>query len=140
MIARKKSLQQYHREKLIREGKPLFSPRKPYSALNRKSAMGRHPEPQGQQHASQRARAPLRRVSAKRAKENREYTKRRKEFLSRHRWCVVYPYEPATEVHHKDGREGSLLNQEELWLAVSRRGHEFIHQHPNEARKRGWLV
>lgn len=46
----------------------------------------------------------------------------------------------ATEVHHKNGRHGARLNDESRWLAVSRAGHDFIHNNPSEARARGWLV
>lgn len=87
-----------------------------------------------------RRKTPLRRVSKKRAGELREYSERRKVFLSKHQWCVVYPYEPSTEVHHKHGREHGKLNDESLWLAVSRRGHDFIHSNPNKARENGWLI
>lgn len=43
------------------------------------------------------------------------------------------------EVHHKRGRRGSLLTDERFWMPVSKQGHRFIHEHPDEARKHGWL-
>jgi hypothetical protein len=96
-------------------------------------------------------RTPLRKVSTKRARELREYSKKRKAFLAAHPWCEV---EIATgdykgpkgmpsasvDIHHKAGRTGWRLNDETQWMAVSREAHEFIHQNPAEARKRGWLV
>lgn len=94
-------------------------------------------------------RTPLRRVSKKRRAQMGEYSVKRKAFLYRpeNRYCRVWlagvisgNSVRATEVHHVDGREGSLLNNEATWLAVSRAGHTWIHEHPNEARKRGWLV
>lgn len=109
-IQRKKSLRQYSQEKLRREGIP------------------------------QKARKPLRTVSAKRAMENREYSKRRLIFLEKHPQCAVYPSEPATEIHHTNSRSGRKLNDEAHWLAVSRRGHDFIHSSPNRARALGFLV
>lgn len=78
VIQRKKSLAQYHREKLLREGKPLFSPRKPPKARNAKSEVGRHPSAQGQKQTSQRARASLKKVgprTLKRQAMNRELNK-----------------------------------------------------------------
>lgn len=84
-------------------------------------------------------------------KRRREYSDRRKAFLARpeNRWCPVVASgvvlfvrrrQRTTDVHHKDGREGQLLLDESKWLAVCRDGHEWIHQHPNAARKMGWLI
>lgn len=43
------------------------------------------------------------------------------------------------EVHHKRGRRGDLLCDERFWMPVSKQGHRWIHEHPAEARRRGWL-
>lgn len=43
------------------------------------------------------------------------------------------------EVHHTRGRAGALLTDERFWVAVSKQGHRWIHAHPAEARRRGWL-
>ncbi len=105
----------------------------------------------------------LRPVSAKRAKESRIYTAKRKAFLAEHRYCqwfieqsitrevdvivtgisdigghrVVVP--PSVEIHHRNGRSGTNYLDQKTWMAVSRIGHDWIHQHPKEARARGWL-
>lgn len=47
------------------------------------------------------------------------------------------PY--STEIHHRLRRSGERLLDEKEWLAVSREGHRWIHQHPSEARKLGLL-
>ncbi len=44
------------------------------------------------------------------------------------------------EVHHKKGRSGILLFDVRHWLAVCPACHVWIHAHPEEARKRGWLA
>lgn len=148
MIQRKKSLRQYSQEKRIRERKPLW-PSKPRSAtLSRKSA-------QDGAQAIRKPRVGLKRVSSKRAKENRIYTERRKAFLIANPLCEACTYDRihrcminrsdmtgsrADQIHHKDGREGDLLLDESKWMAICGLHHDFIHQHPNEARKRGWLV
>ena len=44
-----------------------------------------------------------------------------------------------SEVHHTHGRRGRLLRYKPWWLALSRLGHRWVHQHPKEARERGWL-
>ena len=43
------------------------------------------------------------------------------------------------EVHHTRGRAGTLLTDERHWIAVSKLGHRWIHEHPAEARARGWI-
>jgi len=74
------------------------------------------------------------------------YYKLREEFLARpeNQWCPVALALRGiklrtTDIHHKRGRIGPLLLDWNHWLAVSRWGHEWIHQHPAEARARGWL-
>jgi hypothetical protein len=44
-----------------------------------------------------------------------------------------------TEVHHRFGRRGKLLLERRWFLGVSRLGHRWIHMHPEEAQKRGWI-
>lgn len=109
-LTRKKSLRQSYADKLRREGIP------------------------------QKARKPLKRVSAKRAVENREYSKRRLIFLEKHPQCAVYPHLPATQVHHMNSRVGRKLNDETYWLPVSQAGHDEIHQNTNRARALGFLI
>jgi hypothetical protein len=46
----------------------------------------------------------------------------------------------TTEVHHKAGRVGKLLLATEYWLAVSRKGHTFIHDNPEFSYQKGWLI
>lgn len=110
--------------------------------------------------------SPLRRtgrlspVSKKRKREARTYTAKKKAFLQAHPWCQAflshaqvnedYPGAVAmavllgcprsVDIHHKAGRTGSNYLDESTWMAVSRLAHDWIHTHPKEARKRGWLV
>ncbi len=95
-----------------------------------------------------RSTKPIRKVSKKRASQLRDYSKLRKEFLSKHKWCQVWLAEHnleekdvresedgrgwatpppmralkevpfAIEVHHRAGRFGSRLNDPGFWLAV----------------------
>ena len=44
------------------------------------------------------------------------------------------------EVHHKRGRHAALLTAEAHWMALCRRCHNWIHDNPASARKRGWLA
>ncbi len=95
----------------------------------------------------------IRPVSLRRSDQLKEYSRERKWWLvlPENRFCVVaasgilHPLGIAqkvrtTDVHHKDGREGKLLLDKSKWLAVCRPGHTWIHDHSNEARKRGWLI
>lgn len=89
---------------------------------------------------------PTKMRSNKRAKEEKEYSELRKEYLL----CTLNVCPVAlhilgkaikcTEIHHKAGRIGKLLNYTPLWMAVSREGHNWIHDNPEESYKRGWLV
>lgn len=94
----------------------------------------------------QKPRKGLRAVSDRRRRELKEYAERRRSFLSltENQWCPVAAgfgkKQRTTDVHHKAGREGKMLNDERYWLAVSRAGHDWIHAHPGMARKAGWLV
>ncbi len=86
-----------------------------------------------------RSRTPIRRVSSKRSKQLREYTKRRAIFLAANPLCAVYKDLRSAEVHHVAGRIGEKLNDEKDWLAVSRAGHVWIHNNPRQARELGLL-
>ena len=44
------------------------------------------------------------------------------------------------EVHHAFGRLGALLMDQRLWVALSKQGHRWVHEHPALARERGWLA
>jgi hypothetical protein len=79
----------------------------------------------------------IRKLSKKRAAQNRIYLKMAKEFIT-DKFCPVTGY-PATEVHHISGRIGALLTDERYFLAVSTEGHRWIHENVKEARSKGWI-
>lgn len=83
--------------------------------------------------------------SHKRIKEEAEYSKKRVPFLEQHSRCqasltgICTHY--STDVHHTKGgseRGISFLDQES-WLAVCRACHQWIHEHPRQAREMGLL-
>ncbi len=53
--------------------------------------------------------------------------------------AMIYIH-PATEVHHKRGRVGSLLTDPSLFMAVSRTGHEWIHFNTGESYAKGYML
>lgn len=151
MLTHKRSLRDYVNAKALRTApkprkapSPHRWPQKPYGGLQRGGKGLR--------------RTPLKRVSAKRAEQLREYSIRRKAFLEAHPFCAVaaeaskkmfvnrqvgtfwMEHTPATDIHHIRGRRDAMLLDERYWLAVSREGHDAIHQNPNKAREMGWLV
>lgn len=104
-------------------------------------------------------------MSEKRKQESYLYTKKRKIFMSKpeNKYCPVYkacidgkikPSElpsgeevhrykidiPTSEVHHKAGRIGKLLNYVPYWLAVSSDGHKWIHNNPKKSYELGFLI
>lgn len=82
---------------------------------------------------------PIQKLSGKRKKEMFQYLKLRQEFLPG-KICPV-TNEPATEIHHsysgKDRAKHFL--ETDTWIGVTRKGHEWIHAHPKEARELGLL-
>lgn len=116
--------------------------------------------PWAQLHPPEAAPKPTRRwlrsASTKRAQQLRQYRMQAAEFVRQHRhemcpvvrdikelfWGKKYGHPISAwivEVHHTRGRAGGLLLDEQFWMAVSKAGHRWIHAHPAEARRRGWL-
>lgn len=85
-------------------------------------------------------RSPLRRVSAKRSREMREYSALRVEFLAAHPKCQMCGTRIATDIHHKAGRTGTNYLDTATWAALCRRDHEWVHLNPRLARAQGWLA
>jgi len=87
---------------------------------------------------------PLQAVSAKRKKQDEEYSKLRKRFLNENTLCnikVAGCSNMATDVHHKysgDDRAVYYLIQS-TWIAACRNCHDWVHTHPKEARIMKWL-
>lgn len=82
----------------------------------------------------------IRKVSKKKSKEDREYSKLRKDYLSKNPMCHAVIHEcmqHATEVHHKKGR-GIYYLDIATWLPVCRNCHQYIELHPIEAKELGF--
>jgi|ADGO01.1.fsa_nt_gi hypothetical protein len=83
---------------------------------------------------------PIPRISKKRQKEIREYSKERKKFLTEGDKCEAgLPgcTITATDVHHMRGRAGGNFLNRETWLKVCRSCHTRIEQSPLMAKKLG---
>lgn len=84
-------------------------------------------------------RTALKKRSKRREKEEKEYSKLRRQFLLENPVCAVYAHLQATQTHHVKGRYGHYLDVSS-WLPVSAEGHAFIHNNPQIAKERGWLI
>ena len=84
--------------------------------------------------------------SGKRKQLLKEYAKLRRRFLTKHRNCIVTPLgkpsrctNPATEIHHRKGR-GKYLLSIATWMPLCSSCHRQIHDNPNWARKKEYLL
>lgn len=82
--------------------------------------------------------------SKKRAAQNQQYSKARKEFLTENPICQVRSLPGcdyyASEIHHKAGRVGDNLTDKSNFLATCRYCHQKIELNPEWARKREFSI
>lgn len=111
--------------------------------------------------AGRKPKKPVKKRSAKRQRDAKEYTKLRKEFLKENPLCQAtdrildwmfahdraafysdeapqYYVSRAEEVHHVEKRGKNYLKIN-TWLACSSWAHRWIHAHPSKARELGLL-
>lgn len=82
---------------------------------------------------------PVKKVTEKRAKQNREYLKMREDFLIQYPVCQIAGCnKPAVEVHHRAGRANDLLTNPENFLAICSDCHSKITEHSREAINEGY--
>lgn len=85
---------------------------------------------------------PLAPRSPKRAKQEKEYSSKRKIFMLDNPICqanisgLCTTY--STDVHHVKGRSGKLLLEVSEWMSVCRACHQWIETHPVEATALGY--
>lgn len=121
---------------------------------NNKCASCNHAERKADREATKQALKPkptyIRKVSEKRGKTSRSYSHEKAAFM-KGKICPVYASEPVVDIHHQKGRIGyaddwarsrgiTLLMDKRYWLAVSRKGHDYIGTHPALAREKGWSL
>ena len=82
----------------------------------------------------------LRRVSKKRKGQNEVYKDVREKFLGNNPVCQVCRCKMASQVHHRRGRFGDRLNETEFFLAVCFECHHKIHQNPQWAYAKDYMV
>ena len=88
-------------------------------------------------------RKPLRRVSLKQAKRLREYNHRVREWKIGKVCQVCFEIDKkwvqCDDCHHQRGRVASLLMDERYWVPLCRFHHSYVENHPDWARKHGFL-
>ena len=87
--------------------------------------------------------SPPRRIKARtpqRAKDEATYRKEASQWLRHYHFCEWEGCtKKPTEVHHRNGRRGRLLLWKNGWFALCQNHHQHVHNHPDEARRRGLL-
>jgi hypothetical protein len=78
-------------------------------------------------------------VSDKRLGELALYRERKKEYFKANPKCERCG-EKATDIHHKNGRNGKRLVDSEYFMSACRKCHTWIHENPVEARRRCYLT
>lgn len=81
----------------------------------------------------------IRKLSKKRAIQNKEYLELRLEYLTEHQFCEIEECSnEATTIHHKKGRIGNLLTDTSNFLGVCMPCHTKIELNPIWAKKQGY--
>lgn len=81
-------------------------------------------------------------ISDKRAKELKTYREKRDQYLKNNPICEVHDCDnKTTNCHHKAGRSGSLLYNDEYFMACCSSCHpKRIHENPKWARDNGYII
>lgn len=81
---------------------------------------------------------PIKKVSDKRAEQNKEYLKVRKEYLTEYPFCE-FPgcHRKSTECHHKLGRVEHLLTNPVYFAALCSEHHKWVENNPLQAKAMG---
>lgn len=90
-------------------------------------------------------RKPIRQVSKRREAQLAQYSLAKKVYMDKHTYCECQTPEHAcfnyaTEIHHKNGRNGKRLIDIQYFMAICRTCHEWIHANPKKARELGYLI
>ena len=77
--------------------------------------------------------------STKRKKQIRIYNSLRVDYLTKNPLCERCGM-PASEIHHKKGRMGDMLNDTSYFMSACRECHLWIEDHPRESREKGFTL
>lgn len=88
----------------------------------------------------QRGTTPIKKVSDKRKEENKEYALLRDAYLKEHTICECCGSTPSDCIHHRKGRQNSLLCEVQYFMAVCDSCHVAIHADPNWSFDNGYML
>lgn len=110
-----------------------------YQYKNAKKYQERAKEKQKQQPKKKKA---IKKVSDKLKKRLEEYAVVRDKYLEENPICEVHDcFKPSNNLHHKAGREGSLLSDVRYFMACCETCHPTrIHENPIWAEKHGYTI
>jgi hypothetical protein len=81
----------------------------------------------------------VKRITEKRAKQNREYLEMREQFLDQYPMCQIKDCtKKSTEIHHIKGKANDLLTNPENFLAICPDCHKEITEHSAKAIQDGY--
>lgn len=84
---------------------------------------------------------PVKKVTDKRAKQNQEYARLRREYLEAYPACKIPECNnKSTTIHHMAGRDGDKLTDVNNFLATCMDCHTKIHENPQWAYKNGYSI
>lgn len=84
---------------------------------------------------------PVKKITAKRAAENIEYLKLKREYLIVYPVCEVEEcHLKSVDVHHQGGKENGRLLDINFFMAVCRQHHDYYTEHSREAIEKGYSV
>lgn len=81
----------------------------------------------------------IKKVSDKRKTQEATYKLISKAFKLENPFCNVCG-NLASDIHHKNGREGDRLNDTRFFMSICRDCHTWLHEHPKVSRENGWLM
>lgn len=88
-----------------------------------------------------RVKKPIRKVGAKMAKRLRIYYRNKADYMAKHEFCEVSGCGmPSTDCHHKQGKDGDLLTDENNFMAMCRKHHDMCKTHPKWAEENGYII
>lgn len=81
-------------------------------------------------------------TNAAQSEERKRYESLKRKWHAEHPLCGFRGCIANAEIHphHIRGRLGALLCDTRFWLPVCRKHHNWIHEHPNDAREMGFLA
>ena len=81
----------------------------------------------------------MKQYSAKRSKQIYKYKAIRYEYLHMHPLCGRCGG-MASEIHHRKGRSGEMLNDTKFFMPVCRDCHNWIESNPTKAKENGYSI